>query len=56
MDDHSWIYRNSTEGFCKMYYCNGVQVFMNHTLSNPRNINEDGIRCPCKRCKNKKKI
>jgi hypothetical protein len=23
-------------------------------LSNPRNISGDGIRCPCKRCKNKK--
>jgi hypothetical protein len=37
-----------------MDYCNGVQGFINYALHNPRNINEDGIRCPCKRCKNKK--
>ena len=37
-----------------MYYCNGVQGFINYTLSNLRNISGDGIRCPCKRCKNKK--
>jgi hypothetical protein len=36
-----------------MDYCNGVEGFINYTLSNPRNISGDGIRCPCKRCKNK---
>jgi len=34
-----------------MDYCNGVQGFMNYTISNPRNISEDHIRYPCKRCK-----
>ena len=37
-----------------MDYCNKVQGFINYTTSNPRNINGGGIRCPCKRCKNKK--
>jgi hypothetical protein len=37
-----------------MNYCNGVEGFINYTLSNPRNFSEDGIGCPCKRCKNKK--
>jgi len=37
-----------------MDYCNGIQGFINYTISNPRNINGGGIRCPCKRCKNKK--
>jgi len=35
-------------------YCNGVQGFINYTTSIPRNISGDGIRCLCKRCKNKK--
>ena len=37
-----------------MNYCNGVEDFINYVLSNPRNISGGGIRCPCKRCKNKK--
>jgi hypothetical protein len=37
-----------------MDYCNGVQGFINYAPSNPRNISGWGIRCPCKRCKNKK--
>jgi len=37
-----------------MDYCDGIEVFINYALSNPRNTNEDGIRCLCKRCKNKK--
>jgi len=31
-----------------------VQNFINYILSNPKNISERGIRCSCKRCKNKK--
>jgi len=27
-----------------------------YTLSNPKNISRDGIRCPYKKCKNKKFI
>jgi hypothetical protein len=37
-----------------MDYCNGVQGFINYATSNSRNISEGGIRCPCKRCTNKK--
>jgi hypothetical protein len=37
-------------------YCNGVQGFNNNALSNLRNISGGGIRCLCKRCKNKKFI
>jgi hypothetical protein len=36
-----------------MDYCNGVEGFINYALSNPTNINEGGIRCPCKKYKNK---
>jgi len=32
---------------------NGVEDFISYTLSNPKYISGDGIRCPCKRCKNK---
>jgi len=39
-----------------MDYCNEVYSFINYALSNPRNINGGGIRCPCKKCKNKKFI
>jgi hypothetical protein len=31
-----------------------IQGFINYALSNPRNISGGGIRCPCKKCKNKK--
>jgi len=37
-----------------MNYCKGVQGFINYALSNSRNISGGGIRCPYKRCKNKK--
>jgi hypothetical protein len=40
----------------KTDYCNGVHGFINYALSNPRNISRGGIRCPCKKCKNKKFI
>ena len=39
-----------------MDYYNGVQDFINYALFNPRNISGLSIRCPCKRCKNKKFI
>ena len=37
-----------------MNYYNEVHGFINYALFNPRNISESDIRCPCKRCKNKK--
>ena len=49
------MYQDSLKGLCRIYYCNGVQGFINYTLHNLRNINANGIRCPCKRCKNKNK-
>ena len=51
MDDRSWMYRDSLEGLRRMNYCN--RVFINHALSNSRNISGGGIRCTYKRCKNK---
>ena len=33
---------------------NGIEDFINYVLSNLKNILGDGIRCLCKRCKNKK--
>jgi len=54
MDDHSLMYRDPPEKLRRMDYCNEIEGFINYTLSNPRNINGDGIRCSCKRCKNKK--
>ena len=53
-DDRLWMYRDSLQGLRMMDYCNGVQGFINYAISNPRNINGNGIWCPCKRCKNKK--
>jgi hypothetical protein len=32
---------------------NGVEDFISYTLSNPKYISGDGIRCTSKRCKNK---
>jgi hypothetical protein len=37
-----------------MNYCNGVQGFINFVTSIPRNFTGGGIRCPCKKCENKK--
>jgi len=48
------MYQVSPEKLCMMDYCDGIEGFINYALSNPRNISEGGIRCLCKRCKNKK--
>jgi len=37
-----------------MDYCNGVQGFINFATSIPRNFTRGGIRCPCRKCENKK--
>ena len=37
-----------------MDYCNGVQGFINFAISIPRNFSRGNIRCPCRKCKNKK--
>jgi hypothetical protein len=37
-----------------MDYCNGVQGFINFATSIPRNFTGSGIRCPCRKCENKK--
>ena len=47
------MYRDSPEELHWMDYCNEIQGFISYALSNPRNISGGGIRCPCKRCKNK---
>jgi len=54
MDDRSWMYRDSPQELGWMNYCNGVQGFINFTTSIPRNLTGDGIRCPCRKCQNKK--
>jgi len=43
-------------GLQRLVYCNRVEGFINYALSNPYNISVGGIRCLCKRCKNKKII
>ena len=37
-----------------MDYCNGVQGFINFATSIPINFTGGGIRCPCRKCQNKK--
>jgi hypothetical protein len=54
MDDRSWMYKDSPQGLRRMDYCNGVQAFINYATSIPRNISGGDIRCPCRRCQNKK--
>jgi len=54
MDDRSWIYRDSPQGLRRMDYCNGVQGFINFATSIPRNFTGGDIRCPCRKCENKK--
>jgi hypothetical protein len=45
------MYRGSPGGLRRIDYCNEIQDFINHALSNPRNFSGGGIRCPYKRCK-----
>jgi len=54
MDDRSWMYRDSPQGLRRMDYCNGVQGFINFTTFIPRNFTGGSIRCPCRKCENKK--
>jgi len=54
MDDRSWMYRDSPQGLRRMDYCYGVQGFINFATSIPRNFTGSGIRCPCRKCENKK--
>jgi hypothetical protein len=37
-----------------MDYCNGVQGFINFATSISRNFTRGDIRCPCRKCQNKK--
>jgi len=54
MNNRSCMYRDSPQGLRKMDYCNGVQGFINFTTSISRNFTRGDIRCPCKKCQNKK--
>jgi hypothetical protein len=55
MDDRSWMYRDSPQGLWRGWIIvMGVQGFINFTTSIPRNFTRGGIRCPCRKCKNKK--
>ena len=53
MDNRSWMYRDSPQGLRNMYYCNGVQSFINFATSIPRNFTGGSIRCSCRKCQNK---
>jgi hypothetical protein len=48
------MYQVSPERSHMMGYYNGIEGFINYVLYNPKNTSEGGIRCPCKRCINKK--
>jgi len=48
------MHQDSPERLRRMNYYNWVQDFINYALSNLRNISGNSIKCPYKRCKNKK--
>jgi len=54
MDGRSLMYRDSPQGLWMMDYYNRVQGFINFTTSIPINFTGGGIRCPCRKCQNKK--
>jgi len=54
MDDCSWMYRDSPQGLRMMDYCNEIQGSINFATSIPINFSGGGIRCPYRKCKNKK--
>ena len=43
MSDHSCMYQVSLEGLHKINYYNEFKIFINYTLSNLKNIDEDNI-------------
>jgi hypothetical protein len=54
MDGWSFLYVSSfTRRVMHDDYCNEIEGFINYVLSNLKIISGSGIRCPCKRCKNK---
>jgi hypothetical protein len=54
MDGCLWMYRDSPQGLQMMDYCNRVQGLINFATSILRNFSRCGIRCQCRKCKNKK--
>jgi hypothetical protein len=48
------MYKDSPQGLWRMKYYNEIQGFIKYVTSISRNINGGGIRCPCRRCQNKK--
>jgi len=48
------MYQDSPKKLPRIDSCNEVHNFINYATSIPRNISGGGIRCPCKRCKDKK--
>jgi hypothetical protein len=54
MDDRSWMYQDSPQGLRRMDYCSGVQGFINFVTFIPRNFTGGSIRCPYRKCQNKK--
>ena len=54
MDNRSWMYLDSPQGLYREDYSRGVEGFIDFSLSNPKNITEEKIKCLCVKCKNKK--
>jgi hypothetical protein len=48
------MYQDSYQGLRRVNYCNGVEGFINFTTSIPRNFSRGGIKCSCRKYKNKK--
>jgi hypothetical protein len=48
------MYQVSPERLRMVGYYNGVKSFINYALYNPKNTSGGDIKCPCKRCINKK--
>jgi len=53
-NDCLWMYRDSPQGLQRMDYCNRVQGLINFATSILRNFSRGGVRCQCRKCKNKK--
>jgi len=54
MDDRSWMYWDLPQRLRRMDYCNGVRGFINFTTCIPINFTRGDIRCPYRKCQNKK--
>ena len=53
--DRSWMYnRLTTDGYLSPYFTQGVDDFINDACKQPRVLETNRMRCPCRKCENRR--